>query len=423
MVSCIIADDLTGAADTGIQFAKRGFYTLLLPFCMKDAEASHQLHEAQVLAFNTSSRGMAAESAYSAVRNPAVFLKKLHPGSIYKKIDSTLRGNLGIEIEAVMDAVGSKVTILAPAFPDCNRTTVDGVHLVNGRPLSETEAASDPVSPVRESHIPTLIRAQTKLKVGHIELEEIRFGVTSLQRSILQHVKDGEKIIVFDAFTNCDLKNIAKTSISLPFLPLMVGSAGLADQVSKLLTPSEHAASIIDKKNSEGVIIVISGSLSAVTSRQLDEVRRTGRGKIVRVGIHKLVEDPAVGLQRETEIVSELVSEAEVGGVIGIQSVTEGRCEAKDMPLLVVEYLGRVTLRVVRECPHPTKGLILTGGDTALAVFKHLGIFRVRLIDEILPGIPCGQVMDGEFAGLPIITKAGAFGDESALVDCVNFMA
>ena len=462
----IIADDLTGAADTGVQFAKRSFYTILLPFGLESVEPSWRLREAQIVALNTGTRGMQAGLAYDTVKDTTVLLKRLHPQSIYKKIDSTLRGNVGAEIQAVMDATGNILAILAPAFPDCNRTTVGGMHLVNGRPLSQTEVAFDPVSPVRESHIATLIRAQTRLKVGHIYLQEVRRGTEPLQRSIFRHMENGEKIIIFDAVTDDDLSNIAEAGMSMSSPPLMVGSAGLANQLSRLLkgfdtaSPTqpercEHTkqyAAIYERKN-EGVIIIISGSLSAVTSRQLDEVRRTRKGKIIPVEIHRLIEDQESGSnlssnevkERESETVSEIISVAEASKIVGVQSVEGGRCddqniafgriprtlssnEVKDSgrtrgsPLPVVEYLGRIALQIAGRCPQPIRGLILTGGDTALAVFKHLGISQVRLIDEILPGIPYGQVLDGEFAGLAIVTKAGAFGDENALVKCIDFL-
>jgi uncharacterized protein YgbK (DUF1537 family) len=458
----IIADDLTGAADTGIQFAKRDFYTILLPFGLKDAETERYLHKAQIVALNTGTRGMQAELAYDKVRKATdLLMRMLHPQSIYKKVDSTLRGNVGAEIEAVMDATGNEPAILAPAFPDCNRTTEGGIHFVNGQPLSQTEVASDPVNPVDESHVPTLIRAQTRLKVGHIHLEEVRHDSKSLQRSISRHVKDGEKIIVLDAVTDDDLSNIAEAGISMSSPPLMVGSAGLADQLSRLLkgfdtaSPTqrkrrEHAdrlsrssrvtisaistTSTIQK--SEGVIIIISGSLSAVTSEQLDEIRRTGKGKIIPVEVHRLIEDQEAGSslssnelkEQESKIVSEIISATEENKVVGVQSVRGAHCDEQnigkrhDMPLQVVEYLGRIAFQVARNCPQPIRGLIITGGDTALAVFKHLGISQVRLMDEILPGVPYGQIADGKFAGLTLVTKAGAFGDESALVKCIDFL-
>ena len=187
----VVADDLTGAADTGIQLAKRGFYTILLPFGMYETGSRHiqtvSSLSSQAAALSTNSRGEGARSAYYRVRNAtACLIRESHPQYVYKKIDSTLRGNVGAEIEAVMEAAGSEAAILAPAFPEYGRTTVEGIHYVNGQLLSQTEAAFDPVSPVTESHIPTLLQKQTRLKIastprstGHLPMRPITAGASA----------------------------------------------------------------------------------------------------------------------------------------------------------------------------------------------------------------------------------------------------
>jgi uncharacterized protein YgbK (DUF1537 family) len=431
----IIADDLTGSADTGVQFAKRGFHTILLPFGLK---GESELREAQVVALNTNTRGMQAKSAYETVKDAtAAFVQAFHPQNIYKKIDSTMRGNVGAEIEAVLNASDSAIAIVAPAFPDYNRATIDGIHFVNGQPLSQTEAILDPVSPVTESHIPTLLQVQTKLKPGHIDLKEVRRGASSLKHLICQRVRDGEKIIVFDAVTDDDLSKIAEVGMSISPRPLMVGSAGLANQLSMMFERPVPPESHIAVRDREGIIVIVSGSLSNVTSSQLDEVRRSGKGKIIPVQVHKLLEDQELGRENTFpslvaggiwQVVSEVLSAMEFSKAVGVQSV-KGICldtqnvESRHaVTLRVADCLGMIALQIVKECPQPVRALILTGGDTALSVFRHLGISQVRLIDEVLPGIPYSQVVDGEFDGLNIVTKAGAFGNEKALVGCIDFL-
>ena len=410
----VIADDLTGAADTGVQLAKRGLHTVLLPFRLDRSGASHYLREARVIAINTATRGVESKQAYDTVRSAtALLMQTLHPQIIYKKVDSTLRGNLGAEIEAVMDATGSEFAVLAPAFPAYGRTTSGGAHFVNGQPLAQTEAAGDPVCPVRESHIPTLLQSQTELSVGHIDLETVRSR--SLQHIIQKHVKGGERIIVFDAVTDDDLNSIVKAGMLMSPPPLMAGSAGLANQLSGL-SLFRGAGQVPARASGEGVVIVISGSLSAVTSKQLERVRKAGMGDVVRV------EMPGDESEWGRQIIPGIVSAAKTNRVVGIQSVQRKLCDSQCSPLLVMESLGRLARQIVENCPRPVRGLILTGGDTALAVFQELGIAAVRLIDEILPGIPYSRVINGEFANLYIVTKAGAFGDENALVRCIDFL-
>lgn len=169
---------------------------------------------------------------------------------------------------------------------------------------------------------------------------------------------------------------------------------------------------------------MISGSLSAVTSRQLDAVREIRRGKIVSVDIRKLIDNCESGSKRLSEIVSDITLAIKTNRVVGIQSINTSIHDGRGMEFSkqVVGYLGRIALQIVNNCPQKIRGMILSGGDTALAVFEYLKISHVRLINEILPGVPYGQVMDGNFAGLTIVTKAGSFGDENALVKCIDFL-
>ena len=421
----VIADDLTGAADTGVQFAKRGFYTILFPFGLESIEPPPCLRELQIAALSTATRGIQARLAHDTVKNATALLKDLRPQSIYKKIDSTLRGNIGTEIEAVMEVTGEEAAMVAPAFPAHKRTTVGGIHFVNGKTLSRTEVASDPVSPVDESHIPTLVRSQTKLKVGHIGLEEVRHGPDALRRCMFRNLKDGERIIVLDAVTDSDLRKIAEAGMSISFSTLMVGSAGLASQLfrspGQADSSREHFARC--EEGGEGVVVIISGSLSSVTSEQLSEVERVSGGKIIPVSVHRLIVGQGSGSGQGNEIVSEIMSAMKANRVVGIQSVRESNpSPAPVTPSLITEYLGRIALQIVRNGRQTIRGLILTGGDTALAVLEQLGISQLRLMDEVLPDIPYGEVVGGDFVGLPIVTKAGAFGDGSALVKCIDFL-
>jgi uncharacterized protein YgbK (DUF1537 family) len=420
MQICIIADDLTGAADTGIQFAKQGFHTILFPSGVLNSGFKEQVGVLKAYAVNTNTRVIEAESAYHSVRDTTKSVTKLlSPDMVYKKIDSTLRGNIGSEIRAVIDATGKDMAFVAPAFPACGRTTLNGVHLVNGKPVSETEASSDPVSPVTESYIPALLRSQFGDGVGHIDLRSIRFGENALRELILQRIKQGEKLIVFDAIKDHDLKIIARLGISMSDSPLMVGSAGLADQIAGLVgqnrTWGKHSGTLVTK--SEGTIIIICGSLSKITSQQMDEVRKIRSGKIVKFEGDKLIQD--VQQKHFRHIISQVISNVKSSRIIGLQSVKK---DGKSSTEKVAECLGCMASEVIRSHPDPVAALILTGGDTAMAVFRNLGILQFRMMDELLPGVPYGEVIGGDFNGLNIVTKAGAFGDADTLVKCIDLL-
>ncbi|MGD8297178.1 MAG: four-carbon acid sugar kinase family protein, partial [Desulfobacterales bacterium] len=138
----IIADDLTGAADTGVQFCPFYDDTILLSYLqLADAVAPTP---GSALALYTNSRALEMMAAQKRLRSVARGLSELKPFQIYKKMDSCLRGNPGTETEALMDELEYEASFIAPAFPEMGRTTVNGNHLVHGIPVGQTEISRDP---------------------------------------------------------------------------------------------------------------------------------------------------------------------------------------------------------------------------------------------------------------------------------------
>ena len=260
----VIADDLTGANDTGVQFAKQGLKTLVL-LC---APGSPSELDEDVLVVDTQSRALSPTEAYRKVTETALLFKNRDRfQTLYKKIDSTLRGNLGTEIDAIMDACGLELAIVAPAFPENGRMTVGGCHFLGNAPLEATEISRDPLCPVTESHIPTLMAKQTKRTVGHIGIKSVIAGTEGILEAMRQLDAAGRKILVCDAWQEEHLKMIALAAVRLDRPILWVGSAGLAEYVPMALGLGAASA---DKKP----VVVIAGSVSNVTRGQVAMLRQ-----------------------------------------------------------------------------------------------------------------------------------------------------
>src|SRR5215204_1419789 len=161
----IIADDLTGAADTGVQFVRAGYRTAVF-FRATEVIAD----DLDAVAFDTDSRTMPAGFAAKRVLDAAHSVRGAR--IVCKKLDSTLRGNVAAELAAVSGVLHPDCVIVAPAFPAAGRTTVDGTQLANGVPVDETEMRNDPSTPVREAHIPTLL-AEAFSSVGALNVEDL----------------------------------------------------------------------------------------------------------------------------------------------------------------------------------------------------------------------------------------------------------
>ncbi len=146
----IVADDLTGALDTGIQFAKRGIGTRIL--IRADAGFLDAAQAEEVVVVNTASRHMPADEAYRIVFRAVRAAEESGFDCFYKKTDSALRGNVGAELTAMRDALRRPVA-LAPAYPAMGRTTVGGIQYIDGVPVAETAFGRDPFAPVLSSDV------------------------------------------------------------------------------------------------------------------------------------------------------------------------------------------------------------------------------------------------------------------------------
>lgn len=465
----IVADDLTGANDTGVQFAKRGLATTVL----LDVITSPQrvVSDADVIVINTDSRWSDPSAAYDRVKAAAEILKDAGVAMVYKKIDSALRGNVGAELDAVMDAFDAKVALVAPAFPDAGRVTLGGKQLLRGKPLDKTEMALDPLSPIMESYVPALVKRQSKRNVGHVPLEEVNLGQDGLMVSLSTRIRCGDEIIVIDAAEREHLHTIALAIASLDLPLVIAGSAGLAAELPEALRVVSSNDRGTDERCANGVLVVC-GSASPTASGQLDYAAAALDMRSIPVDASDILSGPGLSKDRVASIVSEASETLAHGRDVlirlnsdscprGLESTDspcpsgsslspgsphadagaddssahrehqfsqgEGRCLRDENVGKRVEDSRRITgflallaKEILARCE--VTGLVLTGGDTALAVCRILGASAVALLDEIVPGVPSGRLVDGPYSGLVIVTKAGSFGGTDVFVKVIDYL-
>ncbi len=177
----IIADDLSSATDCGVAFSRRGMRTLVPLGSLGDLRRLP--FDADVLSLDADSRALSPREAYEEIARAANALRGAGSvGEVYKSIDSTLRGNLGAEIDAAMDVFEADLAVVAPAFPLHGRTTVGGRHFLHGVPMDKTEMARDPACPVKESDLVALASSQSKRRAGLVDLGTLRAGGEAIVR-------------------------------------------------------------------------------------------------------------------------------------------------------------------------------------------------------------------------------------------------
>lgn len=399
----VIADDLTGAADAGVQFAMAGLRVRLE---LGDPRPLLRDVVSDVLAYTTNTRAMPPPEAYLRTRNAAL---AAGDRPIYKKIDSTLRGNLGAEIDAVLDVTSSTAALVCPAVPQQRRTVVDGHLLVDRTPVSRTSFAEDPAAPVRESHIPTLFARQSDRCVGSVPLSTVSSGPPAVLARLRDLLADGATIIVADAARDADLDCLAAAAAHIALPLLLCGSSGLA---AALASP-QHALPARRPVVTPRVVAVI-GSINPVSIAQAEVLSREAQWPLLRMdgpaafagggAWRGWLQTARTGFEDTAAVVIVAPADA-IDNAHG--------APLSDIAAVLADRLAEVA-EIAMSSIHPGTAIV-TGGDTAAAVLRRLGAQAVDLAGELEPGIPFGRVRGGSQDDLQIATKAGGFGDVGVL--------
>ena len=252
----IIADDFTGALDTGVQLAGNGTKTKVTTGCRLDPT---QLKETEVLVIDAETRHLPAGQAAEVVRGIVSEAMTLRIQHIYKKTDSALRGNIGAELQAMLEASGEKRIAFLPAFPQIGRCTVDGVHYISGIPVAESVFGVDPFEPVRHSNIAELVAEQSCLPVRNVAAGA---GWTE---------EDG--LHIFDAATQQDLEAAGAALKKSGGLRISAGCAGFAAVLTQLLELEQRPCTVpaLDPR-----LLVICGSVNPITCEQVAIAEKEG---------------------------------------------------------------------------------------------------------------------------------------------------
>jgi D-threonate/D-erythronate kinase len=418
----VIADDLTGANDTGVHFIEPGHHvSVVVDSDGVDPDTIGPRGYSGTVVLNTNTRFSSAADAYERVLREVKRFGTHQPGVILKKIDSTLRGNIGSEIDAVMTAGGFSLACVASASPRNGRTVVHGICYVNGVPLNQTEIARDPFTPVTQADVRRIIESQTSRKTGLLPLEILR----NTKREILAHleslIKDHVEIVVTDAKTIEDLRTVFRVFASQSQPVLLVGSAGLF-----------HAASILHRHRSKelvqhhirdeengrsGKALFVIGSLMNTTLRQTERLVQDAGIKRLTLKVNNLIENHDGEVERLIGALHDGFSREDV---LILQTSQPSR--ENDLPGdLVGPALGDVVaglLRVLR-----IDAIIATGGDTAHKILTALSVRVCSLVDEAAPGIPVATIEhEGRSMTTIFVTKAGSFGDEDAFTRVLHYL-
>ena len=380
----VVADDLTGAADASLPFAEAGISTTI---CLK----ADQLPATGVVALVTASRQSSANE--TEARNFDLARSVLADRSnaiVYQKIDSTLRGHPAHALAGTMRALAVERALVAPAYPDQGRTTIKGQQLVFGLPLEASAFKHE----VQTSDIRHMFRERFP-------------SVTSILTGVNPTELRAKQVYIADAETDADLDSLAVAAMASD-MPVLCGSAGLAKALAKALSSQQTQKQLITDGISSGAILAVIGSRHAMSRRQVEFAAAQGIA---------LVEPTAGEFTDAPEtLVGRLCTElSKVRAVILTTTMRELPLETR----IVTALLAEIVRAALNRCR--VDRLILSGGDTALAVADAIGATQIRLLGAIEPGIALGRWQNGLAKNRAVVTKAGGFGTDRSLYQAIAF--
>ena len=424
----IIADDLTGANDTALQFKKCNAKTkILLDYSIPPENDL----STEIWAISTESRNISAEQAEARMLETIENLNKnLNLEYFYKKIDSTLRGNIARETLTMVKTLNYDAAIVIPAFPSEGRITVGGYHLSKGTPIGRTEMARDPHSPITESYVPSLFKNQLKEDeqnmVGLIGLKTIMNGAGPILIKINELIKEGKKLIIADSASAVDIEQVVLAINKSNYKILPAGTAATGSILAKLWLPEDD----ITEKNEQIIMpqmpnLIISGSATQINFNQIEQLDKTYDFD----NIHTLpltVEMVLNGIN--DDFVNDIVSQLSSGDTVVIHSSKllenfdgfsddslRGELSRANLASKITDYLAELTKAITDKI----KVLLITlGGETSYKCCNAISAKELIMKDEVAPAI----ALCVDYKNQWIITKSGNLGNPKTLIEILKYI-
>lgn len=395
----MIADDMTGALDSGIALVNKGISTEVLANPEHDLSRIRSDHRAIVI--NTASRHLDPQKAYDVVYRICRQATQLGIPLIYKKTDSVMRGNIGAELEAALLACGEETLYFAPAFPQMKRITRNGVQYVDDVPIHKSSFASDILNPITDAFIPNIIAQQSKLPV--IDRE---------------NTTGRQAIRLFDGETEEDMRSAARVALARS-RGVLAGCAGFAGAVAEVL--QQGAAKT--QKLFDPPLAVLCGSVHPASKAQLNYAARQGLRRFW-VTSTELIQEDYLENGKGAQLVRELRDAAASGKTILVETAYEeeqrsGSVQHGEIAEKLPDAMGSLAVKLLEAGFSGT--LMIFGGDSLGGFIKAMDVPGIEPVMEICPGVVLSKAL-WKGRELKFITKAGSFGNPELIAEIEALM-
>lgn len=427
----VIADDLTGANTSAALLANSQFKALTTVDHHNIDKFSFKNYDAIVI--NAASRTLEPDTAFEVIRDTTKNLWNRNIRLFSKRIDSTIRGNLGAETEGMLAALPNDyIAYVVASFPTSQRAVVGGYQTVKGIPVNKTLAGADPIKPVLSSLVSDEFARQTKLPIGNIYIDTVSDSVSAIKKEIEINIKNGKKIIILDAISLKNISDIAEAIVGVEHKYIVVDPGPLTQRICEL---EEQSKFNFSNNNNLGKYLIIAGSASDLTNTQINYLKNHSDAQIIVIDIRPFIESDEEH-PIENIIANRIHVLSQMSNVIGIKAagytdmLIDIDVEAKKRGVTpdcitnrITHSLARIIYKVLKKSTDiKYDGLYLTGGDMTVAFCQEADIKALELYGEIQPHISFGQFVGGIADKVPFVTKGGMIGEADTIIQCLDYM-
>jgi len=402
LLGCI-ADDFTGASDLANTLTAGGMRTVQTIGVPPSGTAPDA--DAIVVALKSRSIGAA-----DAVAQSLEALRWLQAGGarqiLFKycsTFDSTPDGNIGPVTQALLDALGAPIAIACPAFPTNRRTVYMGHLFVGDRLLNESGLQHHPLNPMTDADLVRWLQRQTPYRVGLLAHPTVGRGAGAVRAALGELAGAGVRIAIADAIDDADLRTLGEACTDAALLTGGSGIAlGLPDNFRRagLLRPHTGGLAAVG-----GPAVVISGSCSIATRRQIDVYSATAPARRVDV-------DDLVAGRLDARALADWV----LAQPPGVAPLVYSSADPDTVRAAQQRHGVQAASSAVEHCLGELSALlyaagvrrqVIAGGETSGAVVQALGVRLLAIGPEIDPGVPALAGID---VPVGLALKSGNFG-------------
>jgi uncharacterized protein YgbK (DUF1537 family) len=403
----VIADDLTGGLIIASLLEREGFRCPLVT----SPQIVSTLDEADAVVVARRTRLIPAKDAVLDFDLAATALMDAKVSQIYYKycatFDSNDDGNIGPCTDLLKRKIGVDYVGFCPAFPDWNVNVYLGYLFLRGQLVSDSPKRFDPVMPMLNPNLVSVLQGQTRIKVGLISHNVLVKGLVQCQREVETQAADGVRYFMMDAIDNADVRRCAELTADWP---LMTGGDAIPIFYARLWRERDGISlnrnAVKPLAHVEGHGAVISGSCADATMEQLDFFKK--RHPVLRIDLLKAAEDDRVvdrsidwasnRLERGPIAISTSATPDEVANIQSILGRDNAARLAEDINGKIAA--GLLDLGVRR--------FVIAGGETSGAVIKALGVRRMQVAPFDVPGEGYCTAVDPQ--PISILLKPGKVG-------------